>query len=60
MRGPWACPQERLDAMPISAVKLNLNCRDEIIPILRALQHVYSDADLRRSPFNIDAWVISC
>jgi hypothetical protein len=43
-----ACPQERLDCLPISEVELNLNCRDEIIPILRALQHVYGDAELRR------------
>jgi IS5 family transposase len=43
-----ACPQERLDCLPITEVKLNLNCRDEIIPILRALQHVYGDAPLRR------------
>jgi hypothetical protein len=43
-----ACPQERLDCLPISEVKLNLKCRDEIIPILRALQHVYGDAQLRR------------
>src|ERR1700680_4868548 len=43
-----ACPQERLECLPIIEVKLNLNCRDEIIPILRALQHVYGDAELRR------------
>jgi IS5 family transposase len=43
----FACPLERLDCLPISAVKLNLNCRDEIIPILRALQHVYGDLQLR-------------
>jgi len=43
-----ACPQERLDCLPVSEVNLNLNCRDEIIPILRALQHVYADAELRR------------
>ena len=43
-----ACPEERLDCLPISDVKLNLDCRDEIIPILRALQHVYADAMLRR------------
>jgi hypothetical protein len=35
-----ACPEERLDSLPISDVHLNLDCRDEIIPILRALQHV--------------------
>ncbi len=43
-----ACPQERLDCLPISDVKLNLECRDEIIPILRALQHLYADDMLRR------------
>jgi IS5 family transposase len=43
-----ASPQERLDCLPINKVKLNLNCRDEIIPILRALQHVYGHAPLRR------------
>jgi hypothetical protein len=43
-----ACPQGRLDCLPIPAVKLNLQCRDEIIPILRALQHVYEDEATRR------------
>src|SRR5437762_3541616 len=43
-----ACPQERLDCLPIIEVQLNLDCRDEIIPILRALQHLYADAELRR------------
>jgi transposase, IS5 family len=43
-----ACPQERLDCLPISEVKLNLSCRDEIIPILRALQHVYAEDAGRR------------
>src|SRR6202166_1630387 len=44
-----ACnPQLRLDCPPIDAVPLNTNCRDEIIPILRALQHIYGDAQLRR------------
>lgn len=42
-----ACPQERLDCLPITKVPLNLNCRDEIIPILRTLQHLYGDAELR-------------
>jgi transposase, IS5 family len=41
-------PQPRLDCPPIEDVKLNLNCRDEIVPILRALQHIYSDSKLRR------------
>jgi len=42
-----ACPEERLDCLPISDVTLNMNCRDEIIPILRALQHLYVNAPLR-------------
>jgi transposase, IS5 family len=42
------CPEQRLDCLPISEVILNLNCRDEIIPILRALQHLYGNAPLRR------------
>jgi hypothetical protein len=37
-----------LDCLPIGEVSLNLDCRDEIIPILRALQHLYADAPLRR------------
>ena len=40
--------QPRLDCPPVDAVPLNLNCRDEIIPILRALQHVYGDIGLRQ------------
>jgi hypothetical protein len=40
--------QPRLDCPDVSQVQLNLNCRDEIVPILRALQHVYGDARLRR------------
>ena len=40
--------QPRLDCPAIKAVQLNVNCRDEIIPILRALQHLYGDGQLRR------------
>ena len=40
--------QPRLDCPSVDAVPLNLNCRDEIIPILRALQHVYGKVPLRR------------
>lgn len=43
-----ACPEQLLDCLPISDVTLNLDCRDEIIPILRALQHLYGNARLRR------------
>ncbi len=41
-------PEQRLDCLPIRDVTFNLNCRDEIIPILRGLQHLYSDTSLRR------------
>lgn len=40
--------QPRLDCPEVGRVELNLKCRDEIIPILRALQHVYEDEQLRR------------
>jgi hypothetical protein len=40
--------QPRLDCPEVGRIELNLKCRDEIIPILRALQHVYEDAPLRR------------
>lgn len=36
-------PRECLHCPPIDQVNLNLKCRDEIIPILRALQHVYAN-----------------
>jgi hypothetical protein len=36
-------------------VKLNLNCRDEIIPILAGLQHIYSQPKLRDSIVNLVA-----
>jgi len=39
--------QGRLDRSPVVDVRLNLNCRDEIVPILRALQHIYSQAQVR-------------
>ena len=46
MRQPYS-PQRRLDAVAIENVELNLNCRDEIIPILVALQYVYSKPEFR-------------
>jgi len=39
--------QQRLDCQPVLDVRLNLNCRDEIVPILKALQHIYSQPKLR-------------
>jgi len=46
MRRPFD-PQPRLDCPPIHEVPLNTKCRDEIIPILRALQHIYGDDQMR-------------
>src|SRR3954452_21050399 len=40
-------PQLRLDCPAVSEVRLNTDCRDEIIPILRALQHIYGRPELR-------------
>lgn len=46
MRKPFS-DQRRLDCDDIQNVQLNLNCRDEIIPILVALQHIYSTPAVR-------------
>jgi hypothetical protein len=46
MRKPFD-PQQRLDCDTVGNVRLNLDCRDEIVPILRALQHIYSQPELR-------------
>lgn len=40
--------QQRLDFPGVLGVQLNLDCRDEIIPILRALQQIYSRPKLRQ------------
>jgi IS5 family transposase len=46
MRKAMEC-QQRLDCQPVVNVKLNLACRDEIIPILASLQHIYAQPKLR-------------
>jgi hypothetical protein len=38
--------QLRFDTVPIENVELNLECRDAIVPVLRALQHVYANRQL--------------
>ncbi len=40
-------PQLRLDCPVVPEVRLNTDCRDEIIPILRALPHIYGRPELR-------------
>ena len=46
MRKPLSL-QRRLDCPVISNVSLNLNCRDEMIPVLWGLQHLYQQAAVR-------------
>jgi transposase, IS5 family len=41
--------QPTLDCPRPDQVQLNLQCRDEIIPILRALQHIYRDTAVRKT-----------
>ena len=41
--------QRRLDCPSVTKVSLNINCRNETIPILRGLQHIYSTPKLRDS-----------
>ena len=40
--------QGRFDCTPIFDLQLNLSCRDEIVPMLGALQHLFTQSDLRR------------
>jgi len=47
--------QLRLDCNSIEQVQLNTACRDEIIPILAALQYLYSDISLRESVLDLIA-----
>ena len=39
--------QLRLDVASVPDVQLDFTCRDEIVPILRALQHIYATPELR-------------
>ena len=39
--------QTRFDCQTVSQIELNLNCRDEIVPILVGLQHIYKQPQLR-------------
>lgn len=39
--------QRRMDCRIVTGIELNLQCRDEMIPILAALKHIYSQAAVR-------------
>ena len=54
MRRPIS-DQQRFDTTPIDLVKLNLDCRDEIIPVLRGLQQIYADPILRNKILDLVA-----
>jgi hypothetical protein len=41
--------QQRLDRPSVTKVPLNLDCRNETIPLLRGLQHLYSRPQVRDS-----------
>lgn len=47
------CPT--LDCLAVDQVELNLQCRDEIVPILRALQHLYGDKAACQTIFDLIA-----
>lgn len=47
--------QQRLDCRGVLGVQLNVECRDEIIPILRALQQIYSRPALRQEILDLIA-----
>ena len=54
MRKPFSA-QQRLDCQTVLEVQLNLHCRDEIIPVLRALQHIYGQPKLRNEILDLVA-----
>ena len=51
--------QRRLDGGSVSQVVLNLNCRDELIPVLRGLQQIYSTTPVRDQILKLVAREIS-
>ena len=54
MRKPYS-NQKRFDCQTVTEVQLNLECRDEIIPVLRGLQHIYRQPQLRNEILNLVA-----
>lgn len=58
MRKPHS-NQKRFDCHAVNQVQLNLNCRDEIIPVLRSLQHIYSTPALRQEILRLVAFDVN-
>ena len=47
--------QRRFDCTPIGELMLNYECRDEVVPVLAGLQHVYTCSELRRKVVDLVA-----
>ncbi|TWT74713.1 hypothetical protein CA13_59120 [Planctomycetes bacterium CA13] len=47
--------QHRFDCSPVAQVQLNLECRDEIVPILAGLQFLYTNNKLRHKAVKLVA-----
>ncbi len=47
--------QRRFDCTPIAELMLNYECRDEVVPVVAGLQHVYSCGPLRNKVVNLVA-----
>ena len=47
--------QLQLDATPITEIMLDVQCRDPLIPILRGLQHLYSQPQIREQALQLVA-----
>jgi hypothetical protein len=46
-------PQFKLGEIPVGKIKIDLNSRDDIPPLLSGLQYIYTDAELRAEVFEI-------
>ena len=51
-------PQIKFGEVDIAAIELDLKSRDDISPILRGLQYIYTTPELREAVFKILARVI--
>ena len=47
--------QHRFDSTPIAELTLNYECRDEVIPVLAGLQHLYTCSSLRNQVVSLVA-----
>ena len=59
MRKPFST-QRRFDACGIPDVVLNFDCRDSMVPVLAALQHMYSTPHLRDEILKLIAADVNC